>query len=94
MGQDVSLKSEMKKPYRRVFLFHLNLVTDRTKIQDIQEGLSHQNFEKETPYDKETQKHSQLGLDWPFVIASREANYKVGKVGSNLWSLFLHFLHY
>ena len=61
----------------RVFLFHQNLVTNRTKIQDKQEGLSHQNFEKETPYDKETQKHSQLGLDWPFVIASREANDSV-----------------
>merc|ERR1712083_168512 len=28
------------RTYRRVFLFHQNLFTDRTKIQDIQEGLS------------------------------------------------------
>ena len=42
------------RTYSRVFLFHQNLVADRTKIQDIQEGLSHQNFEKETPYNKET----------------------------------------
>merc|ERR1711997_588636 len=28
------------RTYRRVFLFHLNRFTDRTKIQDIQEGLS------------------------------------------------------
>ena len=25
---------------------------------------------------------------------SRQSRYKVGKVGSNLWSLFLHFLHH
>ena len=28
------------RTYRRVFLFHQNLVADHTKIQDIHEGLS------------------------------------------------------
>merc|ERR1712051_482316 len=44
------------RTYRRVFLFHQNFVPEDTKIQDIQEGISffHQNFEKETPYEKET----------------------------------------